>query len=84
MLFLATIVVTSATGFLFPLKGVTPALAVGVLSLLLTARRSCGRPGSGRLDPVAAADLIHPRQWLISGRLSWKHRCVSRSWRAHH
>jgi hypothetical protein len=33
MLFLATTVVTSATGFLFPLKRVTPALAVGVLSL---------------------------------------------------
>jgi hypothetical protein len=37
VLFLATTVLTSATGFLFPLKGVTPALAVGVLSLLLLA-----------------------------------------------
>lgn len=35
--FLATTVATSATGFFFPYRGFTPALAVGILSLLLLA-----------------------------------------------
>lgn len=35
--FLAMTVATSATGFLFPIKGFTPALAFGVLSLILLA-----------------------------------------------
>jgi hypothetical protein len=35
--FLATTVATSATGFFFPYRGVTPALAVGILSLILLA-----------------------------------------------
>ena len=34
-LFLATTLLTSATGFLFPIKNFTPALAVGVLPLIL-------------------------------------------------
>jgi hypothetical protein len=34
-LFLAATVLTSATGFLFPLNGFTPALAVGAISLLV-------------------------------------------------
>jgi hypothetical protein len=33
--FLATTVLTSVTGFMFPISGFTPALAFGVLSLLL-------------------------------------------------
>ncbi|MGA2568772.1 MAG: hypothetical protein ABSF41_18335 [Pseudolabrys sp.] len=34
-LFLATTVLTSVTGFLFPVKGFTPALGVGVVSLVI-------------------------------------------------
>jgi hypothetical protein len=36
-LFLLTTVLTSATGFLFPINGFTPALAVGAISLLVLA-----------------------------------------------
>jgi hypothetical protein len=36
-LFLALTILTSATGFFFPLTGFTPAVAVGILSLLLLA-----------------------------------------------
>ncbi len=36
-LFLATTVLTSVTGFLFPLSGVTPAVVVGILSLIVLA-----------------------------------------------
>jgi hypothetical protein len=35
--FLAATVATSATGFFFPLRGFTPAVAVGILSLILLA-----------------------------------------------
>src|SRR5690349_18524029 len=35
--FLATTVLTSATGFLFPYNGFTPALGLGVLSLIILA-----------------------------------------------
>jgi hypothetical protein len=34
-LFLLTTILTSVTGFLFPIKGFTPALVVGVISLLV-------------------------------------------------
>jgi hypothetical protein len=34
-LFLLTTILTSATGFLFPIKGFTPALGVGVVSLVV-------------------------------------------------
>jgi hypothetical protein len=36
-LFLTTTVLTSVTGFLFPLSGVTPAVVVGILSLIVLA-----------------------------------------------
>jgi hypothetical protein len=36
-LFLITTILTSATGFFFPLKGFTPAVGVGILSLILLA-----------------------------------------------
>ena len=36
-LFLVTAVVTSVTGFFFPLKGITPAQVVGVLALVILA-----------------------------------------------
>jgi hypothetical protein len=36
-LFLVTTILTSATGFFFPLKGFTPAVGVGILSLILLA-----------------------------------------------
>lgn len=35
--FLATTILTSATGFLFPFHGVTPGIVIGVLSLLVLA-----------------------------------------------
>ena len=35
--FLGTTVLTSVTGFLFPLSGVTPAVVVGILSLIVLA-----------------------------------------------
>jgi hypothetical protein len=35
LLFLVTTVLTSATGFLFPFKGVTPGIVVGILSLIV-------------------------------------------------
>jgi hypothetical protein len=36
-LFLATTVLTSVTGFLFPLQGITPAVIVGIISLVVLA-----------------------------------------------
>jgi hypothetical protein len=36
-IFLATTILTSATGFLFPFKGFTPAIALGVISLAVLA-----------------------------------------------
>ena len=44
-LFLVTTILTSATGFLFPIKGFTPALAVGALSLLILALALIGLYG---------------------------------------
>ncbi|HEX9199372.1 MAG TPA: hypothetical protein VF865_07425 [Acidobacteriaceae bacterium] len=35
VLFLATTVLTSLTGFLFPFKGVTPGIVIGILSLIM-------------------------------------------------
>jgi len=35
--FLFTMILTSVTGFMFPIQGFTPALAVGVLSLVILA-----------------------------------------------
>jgi hypothetical protein len=46
-LFLATTVLTSATGFLFPLTTVTPAGAVGILSLVLLAAALAALYGRG-------------------------------------
>ncbi|WP_114241314.1 hypothetical protein [Dyella sp. C9] len=48
--FLVTAILTSATGFLFPFHGPTPAIAVGTIALIvlawtLAARRSIGRSG---------------------------------------
>ncbi len=37
LLFLGTTVLTSVTGFGFPFKGITPALIVGILSLIILA-----------------------------------------------
>ncbi len=36
-LFLLTTILTSATGFLFPIKGFTPAIGVGIVSLVILA-----------------------------------------------
>ena len=36
-LFLATTILTSVTGFLFPISGFTPALEVGIISLIILA-----------------------------------------------
>jgi len=59
-LFLVTTVLTSATGLLFPIKTVTPALVLGVLSLLILAVALIGLygrhlMGSWRWIYVAAA-----------------------------
>ncbi|WP_201314588.1 hypothetical protein [Dyella sp. EPa41] len=50
--FLATAILTSVTGFFFPYHGPTPAIAVGVIALIvlgwtLYARRHANRPGFG-------------------------------------
>ena len=42
-LFLATTVLTSVTGFFFPFHGITPAINLGVLSLVLLAIASAAR-----------------------------------------
>jgi hypothetical protein len=44
-LFLITTIATSATGFLFPIHGVTPAIVVGIISLLLMAMAVIARYG---------------------------------------
>ena len=36
-LFLTTTILTSVTGFLFPFKGVTPGIVIGILSLVILA-----------------------------------------------
>jgi hypothetical protein len=43
LLFLATTLATSLTGFLFPLHGFTPALGVGVLSIVILAATIAAR-----------------------------------------
>lgn len=48
--FLATAILTSATGFLFPFHGFTPAIGVGIVALIvlgwaLLGRRAVGRSG---------------------------------------
>jgi hypothetical protein len=45
ILFLATTLATSLTGFLFPFHGFTPALGVGVLSIFILAATSAARYG---------------------------------------
>lgn len=45
LLFLATTLATSVTGFLFPFHGFTPALAVGVLSVVILAGAIAARYG---------------------------------------
>ncbi|MBV8158257.1 MAG: hypothetical protein JO278_11405 [Dyella sp.] len=56
--FLATAILTSVTGFFFPYHGPTPAIAVGVIALVVLgwavyARRSAGRPGfAGAQFPI--------------------------------
>jgi uncharacterized protein YggT (Ycf19 family) len=44
-LFLATTLATSVTGFLFPLRGFTPALGVGILSVVVLAATISARYG---------------------------------------
>ncbi len=50
-LFLATTVLTSVTGFLFPFHGVTPGIVIGILSLVALAIAILARY-SGHLDGV--------------------------------
>jgi hypothetical protein len=50
-LFLATTALTSLSGFLFPFKGFTPAIGLGVLSLsLLSTAVVSPAPGVGRIS----------------------------------
>ncbi len=46
-LFLATTLVTTVTGFLLPLKGFTPAVGTGIVSLLVMAVAFWARYGAG-------------------------------------
>ena len=49
--FLATTVATSVTGFLFPIHGFTPAIGVGILSLIVLAVAITARYGRHLLGP---------------------------------
>ena len=60
MVFLVTTILTSATGFLFPFGGVTPAIVTGLLSLAILALAAAalwpfGRRGAWRRIYTAAA-----------------------------
>lgn len=55
LIFLITTIATSATGFLFPFKGFTPAHAVGVISLVILA---------AALFALYAGNLIGPWRWI--------------------
>ena len=54
-IFLVTTIATSATGFLFPFKGFTPAHAVGIISLVILAIA---------LFALYAGNLIGPWRWI--------------------
>ena len=59
--FLATTAATSVTGFFFPFHGVTPAIVLGVLSLVVLAAASVARYGfhlSGMWRRVYAAGAV--------------------------
>lgn len=45
ILFLVSTAVTSLTGFLFPFKGITPGIVIGVLSLVIVAGATVARYG---------------------------------------
>ena len=49
-LFLLTTVLTSVTGFLFPIRGFTPAIGVGIISCLLLALALVGLYGKHLVD----------------------------------
>jgi hypothetical protein len=53
-IFLVTTIATSATGFLFPIKGLTPAHVVGIISLVILAIA---------LFALYAGNLIGPWRW---------------------
>jgi hypothetical protein len=62
LLFLVTTVLTSLTGFLFPFKGVTPGIVVGILSLIvlllaIVALYARGLAGAWRGTYVITASL---------------------------
>ena len=54
-IFLVTTIATSVTGFLFPFNGFTPALALGVISLVILA---------AALFALCAGNLIGPWRWI--------------------
>src|SRR6266487_876440 len=60
--FLASTVATSVTGFFFPFHGFTPAIAVGIISLIVLAvasyaRYACNLAGAWRKTYVVSALL---------------------------
>jgi hypothetical protein len=62
VLFLVTTSLTSVTGFLFPFKGVTPGIVIGILSLIvllvaIVALYSRGLSGAWRLTYLISATL---------------------------
>jgi hypothetical protein len=54
-IFLVTTIATSVTGFLFPFNGVTPAIAFGVISLVILI---------AALFALYAGNLIGPWRWI--------------------
>ncbi|WP_426955369.1 hypothetical protein [Muricoccus radiodurans] len=68
MLFLATAVLTSATGFLFPFNGVLPSHVVGGIALLVLALALAARYAfrlNGAWGPVYAGGLVASLYFLV-------------------
>lgn len=61
-LFLVTTVATSVTGFGFPFHGVTPAIIVGILSVIVLTAAIAG--------PRRGAGAVHPGEPLVSETIS--------------
>jgi hypothetical protein len=82
-LFLATTILTSATGFLFPFTAVTPAMIVGILSLVVLAAALAtlygrGLAGASRwIYVVAAIVALYLNCFVLVAQLFQKVRVLS-------